>query len=499
VGQQRTVIVLAAGEGKRMKSALPKMLHPVLGRSMVGHVLAATAALVPQRVVVVVAGDGDPVAAHIAQIAPDAVIAHQVARRGTGHATRIGLTEVSEDDATVVVVNGDLPLLRSETLVDLVAAHESSNAVATILTAEVAVPYGKGRIIRHLGTRAVDAIVEERDATPAQREIREINAGLYAFDGAALRSALSRITTHNAQGEEYLTDVVGLLVGDGQPVHAFVAEDPVEVLGCNDRVELAELWAKLRNRVNEGWMRAGVTIVDPATTWIDVTARLGMDAVVEPNTHLRGATAIGPGAVVGPDTTLVDVHVGEQAQVVRTQAEGAIVGPGAQVGPFAYLRPGTMLHAEAKVGTFVEVKNSEVGTGTKIPHLSYVGDATIGDHSNIGAANVVVNYDGVAKHRTVIGSHVRTGSDTMLVAPVTVGDGAYTAAGSVITVDVPPGALGVARSVQRNIEGWVARRRPGTDSAKAAEAASAGVVDETAGQWRQADEVVPPTSGDTHE
>jgi bifunctional UDP-N-acetylglucosamine pyrophosphorylase/glucosamine-1-phosphate N-acetyltransferase len=372
----------------------------------------------------------------------------------------------------VVVVNGDLPLLRAETLLDLVRAHEAARAAATILTAEVAVPFGKGRIIRHVGTRAVDAVVEERDATPAQRAIKEINAGLYAFDSAALRSALSRITTHNAQGEEYLTDVVGLLVDDGQVVNAFVAEDATEVLGCNDRVELAELRAQLRNRVNEGWMREGVTIVDPATTWIDVTARLGVDAVVEPNTHLKGATAVGPGAVVGPDTTLVDVHVGESAHVVRTHAEGATVGPGALVGPYAYLRPGTILHAESKVGTFVEVKNSEVGTGTKIPHLSYVGDATIGEHSNIGAANVVVNYDGVHKHRTVIGSHVRTGSDTMLVAPVTVGDGAYTAAGSVITRDVPPGALGVGRAPQRNVDGWVARRRPGTDAAKAAEAAT---------------------------
>jgi bifunctional UDP-N-acetylglucosamine pyrophosphorylase / glucosamine-1-phosphate N-acetyltransferase len=466
----RPVIVLAAGEGKRMKSATPKILHPVLGRSMVGHVLAATEALAPQRTVVVVGHAADQVTAHVHEVAPYAVTAVQLEQRGTGHAARIGLEDV-DPFGTVVIVNGDLPLLRAETLVELVRAHEAARAAATILTAEVRVPYGFGRIIRHHGTRAIDGIVEERDATPAQRAIREINAGLYAFDATILRDALGKLTTHNEQGEEYLTDVVGLLVDSGLAVHAFVAEDSTEVLGCNDRVELAELRAKLRDRVNDGWMRQGVTIVDPDTTWIDVTAQLSCDAVIEPNTHLRGATVIGPGAVVGPDTTLVDARVGEGAQVVRAHAVGAEVGPRVVVGPYAYLRPGTVLHSESKVGTFVEVKNSDVGPGTKIPHLSYVGDAQIGEQTNIGAANVVVNYDGVSKHRTVIGSFVRTGSDTMLVAPVTVGDGAYTAAGSVITKDVPPGALGVGRAQQRNVEGWVARRRAGTAAAKAAEAA----------------------------
>ncbi len=475
------MVVLAAGEGKRMKSALPKIMHPILGRSMVGHVLAATEALEPEQAVVVVGHGADTVAAHVAEIAPYACTARQPQQRGTGHATRIALDVLAGASGTVVIVNGDIPLLRAETLMGLVQAHEAAGAAATILTADVPIPYGFGRIIRHFGTRAVDAIVEERDATPAQREIHEINAGLYAFDAGLLIQALGKLTTHNEQGEEYLTDVIGLLVDSGTVVNAFAAEDPTEVLGCNDRVELAVLRSLLRDRVNEGWMRAGVTIIDPDTTWIDVTARLGRDSMIEPNTHLRGTSEVGPGAVVGPDTTLVDTYVGDGAQVVRAHAVQALIGARAVVGPYAYLRPGTVLHAESKVGTFVEVKNSEVGTGSKIPHLSYVGDATIGEHSNIGAANVVVNYDGVNKHRTVIGSHVRTGSDTMLVAPLTVGDGAYTAAGSVITKDVPAGALGVGRAPQRNISGWVGRRRAGTDAAKAAEEAQAAQAGDDGG------------------
>jgi len=480
VTEERTIIILAAGEGKRMKSALPKMLHPLLGRTLVGHVVAAASALRPHRSVVVVGHGADMMVAHLAEIAPDATTVLQAQQRGTGHAARVALEAVGGTEGTVVIVNGDAPLLRPGTLMSLVEAHEAAGAAATILTAEVQVPYGLGRVIRNPSTGAVDAVVEERDATTEERAVTEINAGLYAFDGALLAQALSKLTTQNEQGEEYLTDVIGLLVDSGRTVVAHATGDPTEVLGCNDRVELAELRAILRDRVNTGWMRAGVTIVDPATTWIDVTVALGRDAVIEPNTHLRGATEIADGAVIGPDTTLIDVYAGEGAQVIRAHAVGATIGPRAVVGPYAYLRPGTVLHEKSKVGTFVEVKNSEIGTGTKIPHLSYVGDATIGDETNIGAANVVVNYDGISKHRTVVGSHVRTGSDTMLVAPVTIGDGAYTAAGSVITKDVPPGALGVGRAEQRNIEGWVERRRPGTRAAEAAAEASAAAQEATA-------------------
>ncbi len=467
----RTVIVLAAGVGKRMKSELPKVLHPVLGRTLVGHVLAAVDEALPgSRVLVVIGRGAERVAEHVAEQAPHAGTVLQAEQRGTGHAVRVALDAVPDDDGPVVVLNGDLPLITPATLGALVAGHETAHAGVTVLTAEVADPGGAGRIVRGEGG-AVSRIVEQRDASPVELAINEINAGAYAFDAGALREMLGKISTNNDQGEEYLTDVVGLMVAGGWPVRAHLTADPDETLGCNDRVELAALRATMRDRVNAEFMRAGVGIVDPATTWIDVTAHVEPDAVIEPNTHLRGASRIGAGAVVGPDTSLIDTEVEAGATVLRTHAERAHVGAGAAVGPFAYLRPGTVLGAKAKVGTFVETKNAQLGEGAKVPHLSYIGDATIGEHSNVGAATVTVNYDGVRKHHTVIGAHARTGADNMFVAPVEVGDGAYTAAGSVIVNDVPPGALGVARGTQRNIDGWVARRRPGTPAANAAEQA----------------------------
>jgi bifunctional UDP-N-acetylglucosamine pyrophosphorylase/glucosamine-1-phosphate N-acetyltransferase len=317
----------------------------------------------------------------------------------------------------------------------------------------------------------VRAVVEQRDADPATLAVREVATSVYAFDSAALRGALTRLRTDNAQGEEYLTDVVGLLVGDGRPVGGVAAEDPEDVLGCNDQVEVAARRRTLNDRVLTRLMRAGVVVVDPQTTWVDVTAEVAAEAVLQPGTQLLGATTVGPRAVVGPDTTLTDCEVEEGASVVRSHATLAVIGPEATVGPFSYLRPGTRLGRRGKIGAFVETKNAEIGEGSKVPHLSYVGDATIGRGANIGAATVFVNYDGVQKHHTTIGDHVRVGSDTMLVAPVTVGDGAYTAAGSVITSDVPPGAMGVARATQRNVAGWVRRRRPGTPAAEAAAAA----------------------------
>jgi len=463
----RTVIVLAAGEGKRMKSALPKVLHPLLGRTLVGHVLATAAEVAAERTVVVIGHGADRVSAHLTEIAPHATAVLQAEQHGTGHAVRVALDALPEVSGTVVVLNGDVPLLRRETLAGLLRAHESGGAAATVLTAEVADPGGLGRIVR-APDGGLERIVEERDATDEQRAIREVNAGIYAFDGRLLGAALSKLSTDNDQGEEYLTDVLGVLAGAGEPVAAHVAVDAEETLGCNDRAELAGLRRRLRDRVNGDWMRAGVTILDPATTWIDVTASVGRDAVIDQNTQLLGGTEVAEGARVGPDTTLIDTVVGEDAVVVRAHAVGAWIGPAVSVGPYASLRPGTRLAPKAKVGTFVETKNAEVGEGSKVPHLTYVGDATIGEHTNIGAATVFVNYDGVAKHRTVIGSHARTGADNMFVAPVEVGDGAYTAAGSVITADVPPGALGVARGQQRNVDGWVAKRRPGTPAAEAA-------------------------------
>ncbi|MEV4139208.1 bifunctional UDP-N-acetylglucosamine diphosphorylase/glucosamine-1-phosphate N-acetyltransferase GlmU [Dactylosporangium sp. NPDC049742] len=463
----RNVIILAAGEGKRMKSALPKVLHPLLGRTLVGHVLAAAEEAIGGAATVVVGHGGELVRAHLEQIAPAAVPVTQIEQRGTGHAVRIALEETPDLTGTVVVLNGDIPLLRAETLSALVHTHESTKAAATVLTAEVDDPTGLGRIVRNRGGEFA-AIVEERDATPAQRGIREINSGAYVFDAERLREMLGKLSTDNDQGEEYLTDVIGLLAASGAPIVAHRAPDATETLGANDRAELAGLRAIMRDRINDEWMRSGVAIIDPATTWIDVTVTLDRDAVVEPNTHLRGATRIGEGAVVGPDTSLIDVIVGEGATVVRTHALSSEIGPQASVGPFAYLRPGTRLGRKSKVGTFVETKAADIGDGAKVPHLSYVGDAEIGEGTNIGAATVFVNYDGVQKRRSVIGAHARTGADNMFVAPVHVGDGAYTAAGSVIVKDVPPGALGVSRANQRNIEGWVERKRPGTAAAQAA-------------------------------
>jgi bifunctional UDP-N-acetylglucosamine pyrophosphorylase/glucosamine-1-phosphate N-acetyltransferase len=464
------VVVLAAGQGTRMRSATPKVLHTLGGRSLLGHVLAAAEPLNAGATVVVVGAGRALVEEHLAQVLPGAHPVVQEEQRGSGHAAAVALDALPELEGPVLLVNGDAPLLRAQTVTGLVQAHLAAGSVLTVLTAEVDDPTGLGRIVRGPDLR-VRAIVEERDATDEQRAIREINAGVYIGDAAAIRGALSRIDANNDQGEQYFTDVLGLLVDEGSPVGGHVADDPDDVLGCNDRVELAARGRTLNDRVLGDLMRSGVTVVDPLTTWVDVTCTVEPDAVLEPGTQLRGTTSVATGAVVGPDTTLVDCAVEAGASVVRSHCLGAAIGPEATVGPFSYLRPGTRLARGAKVGAFVETKNAQVGEGSKVPHLSYVGDATIGEGANIGAATVFVNYDGVAKHRTTIGDHVRIGSDTMLVAPVTVGDGAYTAAGSVITSDVPPGAMAVARAAQRNVAGWVRRKRPGSAAAKAAEAA----------------------------
>jgi bifunctional UDP-N-acetylglucosamine pyrophosphorylase / glucosamine-1-phosphate N-acetyltransferase len=464
------VVVLAAGQGTRMRSAVPKVLHTLGGRSLLGHVLAAAEPLNAGATVVVVGAGRDLVEEHLAQVAPSALPVVQEEQRGSGHAAAVALDAVPDLEGPVLLVNGDSPLLRAATVAALVEAHRAAGSVLTVLTAEVDDPTGLGRIVRD-ADGDVRAIVEERDATPEQRAIREINAGVYVGDAAAVRRALARISTDNDQGEQYLTDVLGLLVADGARVRGHVAEDPDDVLGCNDRRELAARRRTLNDRVLDDLMRSGVTVVDPQTTWVDVTCAVAADAVLEPGTQLRGVTTVAAGAVVGPDSTLVDTEVGEGASVVRTHSLQAVIGPEVSVGPFAYLRPGTRLGAGSKVGTFVETKNADIGEGSKVPHLSYVGDATIGAGTNIGAATVFVNYDGVAKHHTTIGAHARTGADNMFVAPVTVGDGAYTAAGSVITSDVPPGAMAVARAPQRNVAGWVRRRRSGTTAAEAAAAA----------------------------
>ena len=480
------VVVLAAGEGTRMRSSTPKVLHRVRGRSLLGHVLAASAPLEARSTVVVVGHGRDRVVEHLGSVAPDAVPVVQEQQNGTGHAVRAALSAVPDGGGAVVVVSGDTPLLRSQTLEALLSEHRSHRSAATLLTARLADPHGYGRIVRD-GEGSVRAIVEHRDADVDVLAIDEINAGIYVFDVDALTEALRRLSTDNSQGEEYLTDVAELLVGDGHVVRALVADDSDEVMGVNDRVQLAQADALLGRRINEGWMRAGVTIVDPATTRVDVGVAIEPDAVLLPWTILAGDTTVAAHAEVGPGAHLLDCRVGQGARVRFTTAEGADIGAHASVGPYTYLRPGTRLGEGARAGAFVEAKNARVGDGSKVPHLSYVGDAEIGVGSNIGAATVFVNYDGVDKHRTVIGDHVRIGSDTMLVAPVTVGDGAYTAAGSVITDDVPAGAMGVARARQRTIKDWVLRRRRGTESARAAESAlsreaSDGAASDQAGE-----------------
>ena len=487
-GRAAAVIVLAAGEGTRMRSAMPKVLHPVAGRPLVEHAVRAAAGLDPRHLAVVVGHGREAVTAHLQAVAAvlgraiDAPV--QAEQRGTGHAVSCALDVLPADLAgTVLVSYGDVPLLDTATLAGLLEAHRRAYHAVTVLSAHVADPTGYGRIVRDVDGE-VTGIVEHRDATEAQRGITEINSGVYAFDAAVLRSALGRLGTANSQGERYLTDVLGLARADGHPVGAHRCVDPWLVEGVNDRVQLAALGAECNRRLLEHWMREGVTVVDPASVRLDIDVQLAPDVVLHPGVQLHAGTRVGPGAVIGPDSTLTACTVGAGAMVVRTHGMQADIGERTSVGPFAYLRPGTVLGTGSKIGTFVEAKNAAVGAGAKVPHLSYVGDATIGEGSNIGAATVFVNYDGVAKHHTTIGAHARTGADNMFVAPVRVGDGAYTAAGSVITQDVPAGAIAVARGRQRNVEGWVARRRPGTPAAEAAALAQQNRQDDPQAQER---------------
>jgi bifunctional UDP-N-acetylglucosamine pyrophosphorylase/glucosamine-1-phosphate N-acetyltransferase len=465
-----TVIVLAAGEGTRMVSSRAKVLHSFAGRSLLGHVLAAAAPLGAAQTAVVVGHQREQVAEHLQTIAPDAYVVIQQEQRGTGHAVRLALEAMPDPTGTVLVLPGDAPLLTAATLADLITTHRSADAWATMLTSVVGDPTGYGRVIRG-PDGGVARVVEHRDADEAELAVAEVSALVYAFDATRLRTAVQQLSSRNAQGEEYLPDVVSVFVAAGGRVVAVLA-DETETAGVNDRVQLAAAHRQYNARLLAAHMRAGVTVVDPATTWVDVGVTLAPDVVLLPSVELYGTTSVAAQACVGPQVTLTDTTVGPRATVTRAVALSARVGADASVGPYAYLRPGTELADGVHVGTYVEVKNSDIGTGTKVPHLSYVGDESIGEHTNIGAGTVFVNYDGVDKHRSTVGDHARTGADNMFVAPVHVGDGAYTAAGSVITQDVPPGAMGVARAPQRNVEGWVRRRRAGTPSAEAAEAAA---------------------------
>jgi bifunctional UDP-N-acetylglucosamine pyrophosphorylase/glucosamine-1-phosphate N-acetyltransferase len=477
------VIVLAAGGGTRMKSQTPKVLHRIGGRSLIGRALEAARGLDPERLVAVVGHGREQVAPHIDALDLGVTLAVQEEQRGTGHAVQCALAALGDGTpeltGTVLVTYGDVPLLSSAALADLLAHHHDAGNAVTVLTAVVADPTGYGRVVREradepagAGEAPVAAIVEQKDATAEQLAITEINSGIYAFDAAVLVDALARIRDDNAQGELYLTDVVAIARAAGRRVGGVRTTDVWQTEGVNDRVQLARLGAELNRRTLERHMRAGVTVVDPATTWVDDTVVCEPDVTLLPGVQLHGDTRVASGATVGPDSTLTDVQVGADATVVRCHGAEAVVGEGADVGPFAYLRPGTVLDARGKIGTFVETKKAHIGASAKVPHLSYVGDAEIGEHSNIGAGTIFANYDGVRKHRTTVGAHCRTGSNNTFVAPVEIADGAATGAGTVVRRDVPPGALAVSSGPQRNIEDWTVRKRAGTPAAEAAAAAA---------------------------
>ncbi len=466
------VVVLAAGQGTRMKSSRPKVLHSIAGRSLIGHVLATAGELQPGHVIAVVRHARDSVVESITDAMPNVLIVDQDEIPGTGRAVEVAIAALPADFAgDVVVVSGDVPLLDAATLRSLIDTHRAASAAATVLSAILDDATGYGRIVRGSGGE-VDRIVEQADATDDERAITEINSGTYVFSVAPLREQLALVGTKNAQGEKYLTDVVGLLRAAGSAVAAMPVPDGWRVSGVNDRVQLAEASRRMNELIVKRWQLAGVTIDDPATTWIDADVTLAEDVQILPGTQLKGATLVQTGATIGPDTTLVDTEVGAGATVKRTDATLAVIGENASVGPFAYLRPGTYLGADGKIGTFVETKNSTIGAGSKVPHLSYLGDATVGEGSNIGAGTITANYDGVRKNPTIVGDQARTVSHNEFGAPVTIGDGAYTGAGTVVRKDVPPGALAVNVAPQRNIEGWVATNRAGTASAEAAAAAS---------------------------
>jgi bifunctional UDP-N-acetylglucosamine pyrophosphorylase/glucosamine-1-phosphate N-acetyltransferase len=448
------VVILAAGLGTRMKSDVPKVLHEVCGRPMLSYVIDAALSVSPERIVVVTGPGQDEVGAILPVGCERAV---QQERRGTGDAVRAGLQPLDGWDGDVIVLVGDAPLVNGRFLDGLVQAHREAGARATVATAVLAEPSHYGRVVRDPGG-GVGRIVEARDADADVLLATEVNTGFYMFDAALLRLLLPQLQPINAQGELYLTDAVHLTLSGGTPVNAHVAPDSEVMLAINSRVELAEVNAIMRRRLLERLMLAGVTVEDPNTTFVDYGVEVGCDTLLRANTHLLGRTTVGAASEIGPGSFLRDAFVGDRARVVSSHLHECVVGSGCDVGPFAYIRPNTVLAEGAKAGTFVEIKNSRIGEGSKVPHLSYVGDAVVGRGSNIAAGNITANYDGFEKHATTIGDGVRTGSDTTIVAPVTIGDGAFTAAGSVITNDVPPGALAVSRSRQQNLEGYAERR-----------------------------------------
>ena len=450
-----TALIMAAGEGTRMRSSVPKVLHEVCGRPMVAWPILAAREAGAGRVCVIVSPGAD-----LSPALPDGVeTVVQPEANGTGGALRAARGVVA-DSETVLVLSGDHPLISAGVIQQLVAAHNAQGAAATVLTTELDDPGTYGRVVR-APDGTFERIAEAKgpgDATDAELEIREVNAGTYAFSATSLEKALAGLSNDNAQGEYYLPDVLPLIRRDGLAVLAHKVEDHSVNLGVNDRVQLAKVNEVARQEILERHMRAGVTITDPAATWVDAEVELAPDVTLEPGTALRGRTTVGSGSVIGPMTTLLDARVGERVSIPHSYLTECEIADGASIGPFAYLRPGARIGEGAKIGSFVEIKNSEIGAGAKVPHLSYIGDAEVGEGRNLGASTITANYDGFRKHRTKIGKNVNTGVDTTFVAPVEVGDEAYTGAGSVIAEDVPPGALGIERAEQENVEGYAEKK-----------------------------------------
>jgi len=446
-------VVLAAGQGTRMKSKLYKVLHPVCGKPMVQHVTDTLAAMQVDDVVVVVGHGAEAVRATLGDRVAYALQSEQL---GTAHAVQQAVPHLLDKEGTTFILYGDVPLLSEETLRALLVYHEEQNAAATVLTADMADPTGYGRIIRN-EVGEVLRIVEHKDATDEQRAIREINTGIYCFDNKKLITALSQVKNDNVQGEYYVTDCIGILRDAGEKVVAYIAKDPDETMGVNDRVQLAQAESYMRRRINERHMRNGVTIQDPASTYIEADVVIGPDTYILPGTHLRGKTVVGADCTLGPQTDLRDMTIADRVTISYSVLVESTVGENVTVGPFAYVRPGSEIAAEAKIGDFVELKNAKIGKGSKVPHLSYVGDAEIGENVNIGCGTITVNYDGEKKHKTIVGNDVFVGCNSNLVAPVTIGDGAYVAAGSTITQDVPEDALAIARERQVNKSGYATK------------------------------------------
>ncbi|HET6448085.1 MAG TPA: bifunctional UDP-N-acetylglucosamine diphosphorylase/glucosamine-1-phosphate N-acetyltransferase GlmU [Conexibacter sp.] len=455
------VVILAAGQGTRMRSATPKLLHPLCGRPVIDWSIGAARAAGAQKVVVV-GGPDRALESALPQDDPTVVLAVQQEPRGTADAVQSAAEQIARD-APVLVICGDVPLMTGEALRALAQTHAEHRASATMLTMLLDDPTGYGRVVRG-PDGAVERVVETKkpgDATPAELEIREVNGGVYAFAGGDLLDALKQVRADNAQGELYLPDVLPILRAQDKVVAAHVVDDPTLALGINDRGDLAQVRALAQQRIHARLMAQGVTIVDPGSTVIDASVEIEPDTTIAPFTSLHGATRIGSGCQVGPLTTLIDVTLGAEVRIPHSYAIECEVRDGATVGPFAYLRPKTLLRERSKAGTFVEIKGSDIGEGAKIPHLSYIGDADVGAGTNLGASTITANYDGRNKHRTTIGEGVHGGVHTSLVAPVTVGDDAWIGAGSVITDEVPPGALGIARARQRNLEGYDERMQEG--------------------------------------